>query len=213
MAIRPSDFAPGEVLTSSDLNDTFGSKLDYPAGGSDGDLLAKDGTDAEWVAPDPGGLTLITSETFSAVSSVSVDGCFTSAYENYRIVLQGNGSVGTASIFMRLRASGTDDAGTNYQRGVILMTNVSGPTASFASATEAGVGGIGDTVHSADILVTRPQKAAQSTIQAQNVNGTTGFQFVLFGNNHTLSTAHDGFTIIAGSGTISGLVRVYGLGD
>jgi hypothetical protein len=47
MAIR-NDFAPGEVLAAADLNDTFGSKLDYPAGGANGDALIKDGTAALW---------------------------------------------------------------------------------------------------------------------------------------------------------------------
>jgi hypothetical protein len=49
MAIR-DDFAPGEVLTASDLNDTFGSKADYPSGGSDGQALIKSGTTTAWGA-------------------------------------------------------------------------------------------------------------------------------------------------------------------
>jgi hypothetical protein len=49
MAIR-NDFAPGEVLAAADLNDTFGSKVDYPSGGADGEALLKSGTAAAWGA-------------------------------------------------------------------------------------------------------------------------------------------------------------------
>jgi hypothetical protein len=47
MAVR-NDFTAGEVLAAADLNDTFGAKVDYPSGGSNGDALIKDGTAALW---------------------------------------------------------------------------------------------------------------------------------------------------------------------
>jgi hypothetical protein len=50
------------------LGPALADKVAYPTGGSDGDLLAKDGTAAEWIAVPEAGLTFITAESFSAVS-------------------------------------------------------------------------------------------------------------------------------------------------
>jgi hypothetical protein len=40
----------GDILTAADLNAEFGSKADYPTGGSDGQALIKSGTTTAWGA-------------------------------------------------------------------------------------------------------------------------------------------------------------------
>jgi hypothetical protein len=204
MAIR-NDFAPGEVLAAADLNDTFGSKVDYPSGGADGDALIKDGTAAVWGAA--GGLTLITSESFSAVSSVSLNGVFTSAYENYRMVITATTS-SAVGVSFRYRVSGTDATGSNYIR---QSWNASGSVLGAATSTLAfgiiiGTGTAG--LHWGNVEYFRPFAAEQTLSLTMGNNVAPSSE--IHSTQHTLSTSYDGITIYPDSGTFTGTLRVYG---
>lgn len=62
-----------------------------------------------------GGLVLVASATFTTASTCSINNCFTSTYENYRVVISGFSTTSTsANILMRFRNAGTDRA-TQYQ--------------------------------------------------------------------------------------------------
>jgi len=111
MAIR-DDFTAGEVLAAADLNDTFASKIVYPSGGADGNALIKSGTSAAWGTA--GGLALVTSEDFTAVSSISINGAFTSSFDNYRVIGSLTTNSSGANLLARLRASGTDNTSSVY---------------------------------------------------------------------------------------------------
>jgi hypothetical protein len=207
MAIR-NDFAPGEVLAAADLNDTFGSKVDYPSGGADGDALIKSGTFAAWGAV--GGLTLITSESFSAVSSVSINGCFTSTYANYRLMIYADYSANT-SLDMRLRSSGSDNSNSTYSsyvgRGAYDNSGVSALTGNAANRfqVETSSAGTEPSVLACDLF--SPQAAANTyllTIGAGETRAGSG------GGKFAASTSFDGFSIFPASGTITGTIRVYG---
>jgi hypothetical protein len=209
MAIR-NDFAPGEVLAAADLNDTFGSKVDYPSGGADGDALIKSGTAASWGAA--GGLTLITSESFSAVSSVSVNGCFTSTYENYLIVCDGVIPSGDdIGLRFRLRASGSDNTTTNYA----YVESYAGTSASnrlSQNDTSWLLGNIDNGAGSpCRINLGRPEIAAQTVFSTSTFNLQAAATFQSWSNGAFLATTQfDGFSLFPASGTISGTLRVYG---
>jgi hypothetical protein len=212
MAVR-NDFTAGEVLAAADLNDTFGAKVAYPSGGNDGDLLAKDGTDAEWIAVPEAGLTLITAETFSAVSSVSVNGCFTGTYQNYRVVYAGSGT-GTNLIQMRLRGSGTDLAtaylnvhvGIRHDGTVVNRGNT--PNQWELVYTSANNGFSFDIMRPNEALM----KSIVGTMYGINDTGVFGYGSTLIGQNST-TTAYDGLSVFVGAGNISGSIRIYGYKD
>ena len=54
------------------------------------------------------GLDLIVTQSFSAVSSVSLDNCFSGDYDNYRVLVHVKSAAASGFIMMRLRSSGTD---------------------------------------------------------------------------------------------------------
>jgi hypothetical protein len=60
------------------------------------------------------GMVLIEKKPFTAVSSVSLDGCFTSAYNNYKVVVRFTSWTSGAYGTLRMRASGTDASGSDY---------------------------------------------------------------------------------------------------
>jgi hypothetical protein len=203
---------PGTSLAlATELDTQLGSKLDYPAGGSDGDLLAKDGTDAEWVAPDPGGLTLITSESFSAVSSVSINDCFTTQYDFYKILIRATHSVG-AGLSMRLRASGTDTS-SNYAFQQFLGNNTSISGSRATSQTAMPVGTLQINLGASDTQLFSPALVSR-TIFITNSYDAAGNSIARdFRGAHQADVAHDGLTILVGSGTMTGTIRVYGYED
>ena len=87
--------------------------------------------------------------TFTAATTVSVNGCFTSSYDNYLIVMRMKASSGNPNIQVRMRASGSDATGSNYTRQYLTAdsTTVAGgrdtsqtyATNGFTSTGESGV--------------------------------------------------------------------------
>lgn len=145
--------------------------------------------------------------TFTGVSSVSLNGCFTSAFENYVVHIYSAAST-NIDIGFRLRAAGTDAAGGNYfrQTAAFFVTSSSfsqdGPLTSWTDFLNSStVGG------SAFVNLYRPALAAETYIQS--FGGRTGLMSMRIGD-HNLTTAYDGITFIAPSGNMTGRVRVYG---
>ena len=194
---------------------------DYPALGQD---LAED---IEAVLPTLGGLNLATptsiansggsaslsgnTVTFTTVSSVSLNGCFTSTYTNYRVLvnLTARSNIST-DLLMRMRASGTDNTATSYARSQVFSV-YSGTTISVNNNATAGnyffLSFPPADTSSRAIDVMAPQAAARTFIQS-NCGNQDSWSLAM--GNHDSTTSFDGFTIYISAGTISGSVAVYG---
>jgi hypothetical protein len=162
------------------------------------------------------GLVKISTTTFSAVSSQSFNSIFSSTYDNYKIVVSNlTHSVGGVGVNMRLRKSGTDDSSTNYVRQYV---DANGSTLASArpgtdtlwltllpsTGTENGF---------SEMTIFNPNNATIKTaiIGGFPYNGTTLVSQTYYGfHNVATSANYDGFSLIPGSGTISGTVSVYG---
>jgi hypothetical protein len=222
MAVR-NDFTAGEVLAAADLNDTFASKVPFSYGTAtpsttvDGfvwydenetppALKFWDGAAFQLVSP-PSGLVHIATESFSAVSSVSLNGVFTSAYANYLLLIVGSNSASSRPQ-IRFRVGGVD-AATNYNRQGLWGV---GSTATAFGSTGNTIGFLtlnqeaGDFGVSAEIF--RPAIAVETIFTT--VGYTVEQSAELSGQRHTTATAYDGFSVIPESGTITGTIRVYG---
>jgi hypothetical protein len=186
--------------------------------GTNGQVLTADSTAATglaWAAaPVTGGLNFISTNSFSAVSSYSLpNSTFTSTYENYRIVatiVASNTSV--TNLTYRLRASGTDATGSNYDYGTLYITNSAGPTRAWNAAQTSGIFGyIGNASGQIIIDVTKPQ-LAEATMLATQGNEQSNTEFVGYSawSRMSLATAYDAMSFIPASGTITGKVSVYG---
>ena len=187
--------------------------LAAPATGSDVTLTlpAAAGTAATTAYADTaGGLQLITTQTFSAVSSVSINNCFTSTYDNYMIQARMIGSADQISLNFRLRSAGSDATGNNYAEQSLV-------------AAGATVVGARDTVKSSSVIFQTgasysgwemacygPQLADRTAYATKSAWNFEGSRFQDYVGSHSLQTAYDGFTMFLGSGTMTGKVRVYG---
>ena len=152
--------------------------------------------------------------TFSGVSSVSINGCFTSAYTNYRVVARYTNASTLTALYCRLRASGTN-ATTNYDTtGFRSFNNLAIESNGYNtdvqqyanSANVAGAynGGIFDFFGPAEALSTN----FISTHSATEA-GTAGVNWFSAWYNDN-QTSYDGFTITVAASTLSGTLMVYG---
>lgn len=162
------------------------------------------------LAASESGLVLITSSTFSAASSVNINNCFTSTYENYLVTVRVLGTT-DENLNLRLRVGGTDASGTNYRQQDFNVIGA-GVGASLSLAAQYRAGAFGTTnPTSGQIQFYRPNVAERTGMISHMVTGnnTTG----LYGPvcNHELATAYDGFSLLPqGGATVTGTVRVYG---
>jgi len=158
------------------------------------------------------GLSLITTSTFSAVTSVSVNNCFTSTYQNYLININVTSIAVTGSLSMRMRVGGSDNSSANYYWAgsyinftgspVINSENSSGLATSFLAGFSPTFG----TAFQIDVF--SPQETVRTGI-FNRINNTDTNVGASYGGNTSVTTAYDGFTVFAGS-NIAGTLRVYG---
>ena len=160
-------------------------------------------TDA--IAP---GLVLIASQTFSGAASVSFNNCFSSVYENYKIVAR---YVGTSDVgmYFRLRSSGVDDSSTNYTRQRIVASNT----------TLSSIRDLGNVYYltslnteenalTADIFA--PFQTRSTTFITQSLYGNARADTFHTTGTHFVSSSFDGMSFIPSGGTFTGSIRVYG---
>ena len=144
-------FASGEVLTAANMNLSAGTGVpvftntttrDAAFGGAGEKVLAEgqlcylsstnvvqqyNGASWETVGPaTAGGLVFITKTTISpAASTVTINGCFTSTYNDYRIILTLNGATDSNKLRMQLTTGGTPVT-SGYSAGCFIGDYTSG---------------------------------------------------------------------------------------
>jgi hypothetical protein len=154
--------------------------------------------------------------TFTSVSSVSLNNVFTSTYDNYLMIVNFTAISGSGvDISMKLRASGSDtSANYIYQRATRETTNTT--TDLNIIGTDEFYLAYGSSTHPTTPRALVNFYNPQTNI-ATKINGGTNFRlssgvfyFVDYAGVQTDTTQFDGFTIIPSSGTLSGLISVYG---
>ena len=162
-----------------------------------------------------GGLVLVSSATFTTATTASINNCFTSTYENYRVVISGFSTSSTsANILMRFRNAGADRI-TQYQfamRGLDAGNN---------SKDDYG-GGYGSTgffgsspVYAGDVTSSTWDVYTPATSNRSYITFTTAYYPGSFAVRtgmiaHDSTVSNDGFTVYPSNGTVSGNIRVYG---
>jgi hypothetical protein len=163
------------------------------------------------------GLVKLTTLSFSGVSSQSVNDCFSTTYDNYRIIINSTGTSVDQNLLMRFRVSGADNTTSVYNYSITgLTTTGSGTNASANSATSFLLSQLESTSKyfigvSLDIIapfLTREKTGSiigNGILSAGNIYGFAG------GLGYDGTTSFTGFSIFTSSaGNISGSVSVFG---
>jgi hypothetical protein len=223
----------GTVTITNDMATTITASGDIVVGtgsgtydnlpiGTTGQILTADTTvspyKVKWATPSTpsSGLTLVTKSSFSAVTSHSLDNCFSATYDFYEIKIGFTASTGSgADLSYKLRASGTDNSSNYaatfiYAFGATLGSNDNNGvgTDEFSCGAMGAATGQFTSVHS---RICNPHKSQVTTMFSDNSYGSA---LVFNGSNvgyHNNTSSFDGITLIASSGTITGTIYVYGL--
>jgi hypothetical protein len=155
--------------------------------------------------------------TFSGASSLSLNGVFSSTYDNYKVVCAIT-SVSTSTVGnIRLRVSGSDATSSIYERnGVYTVSNSSTINALTSTAQSSWVPFSWSTNSAdgqgfvADFL--NPFKTNYTNCYGLFTGSSTSTVWSGFLGlfTHRASTSYDGFTLYGDTGNITGTISVYG---
>jgi hypothetical protein len=145
--------------------------------------------------------------TFTGVNSVSLNGVFSTGYDNYRIIFRLTCST-SANINMRMRLSGTDDTSSNYQSMQLYAAGAVGNAALTSQTAMTSAFSAGELI--ATSLDLYSPRVAEFTLFSDITARNSGPVLSVWTGSHNVATAYDGLTLLAASGTITGKIRVYG---
>lgn len=148
--------------------------------------------------------------TFTSVTSVALNGIFSSTFENYRIVYIPTGIFTTTHNY-RFRAGSTDDSAASYYFQESYMTGSTGGGQATTGQTVGRIGYSEANVRSPHIFDIVTPFLAQRTDLVGMAGRATG-NVTVIASGHTGNTSFDGINLFLGSSTLglSGTVQVYG---
>lgn len=144
--------------------------------------------------------------TFTGVTSVSLNGVFSAAYPNYRIMIAWAAS-GAVDGNIRLRNAGADVTTGTYSRTLLFAQG------SAAASNQSGQTSwvISDLATGRSVLSLDLYSPALAETKVGSATGYSAFPIVqLYGLGNSTTSSADGFSLYPTSGNITGTVRVYG---
>jgi hypothetical protein len=162
-----------------------------------------------------GGLVKIVDQSFTSASAVSVNGCFTSAHENYKIVIDSTSS-DNQTMKLRWRVNGTDNLDAQYEQADFVQrgNNTNGQIWGGTSNTQIELATTMSTVTAFFMIdANKPALAVKTRALIKVSTAQSGSSDIALFNTahrHDVATAYDGFSFFPSSGTVTGTLRVYG---
>jgi hypothetical protein len=152
--------------------------------------------------------------TFTGVTSISLNGVFSSLYDNYQIILNAFGSA-TFTAQLRLRVGGVDNTTANSYSSQRLSARDTTPASGKVTSTSFDYSYLGtDDRDFSTGNIARPFLAATTRITSSCTPTGTSLSLsdlAIFAGYHNQTTSYDGFTLTASTGNMTGTIRVYGL--
>lgn len=154
--------------------------------------------------------------TFSAVTSLSLNGVFSADFDNYVVAVSfvPSTALGTG-LEIQLASGGTAATGTDYtyQRLRALSTTVDATRTTSATSINVGSGGPSTSIPSAThIAIYGPALAQPTATRNVSVTSNSDAGIYDFAGTHSLSTSYDGFKLFPSFAySITGKLAVYGV--
>ena len=154
--------------------------------------------------------------SFASASAISLNGCFTSTYDNYRVIFNLTGVSTGNTIGLKYRVGGTDTSTLYYAQatqitnagGVSQYSNSNTASIDILPSLDAGSAGISFAV----IEFINPLAVSTNKYSFITLEGRAGY--TTRNGTGTIAEAaksYDGFTLLANTGTMTaGTISVYG---
>lgn len=156
------------------------------------------------------GMVLVNKTDFSLVSSVSVNNCFSSLYENYVMLFNCTSSVDTG-LRLRLRSSGVNNASSAYTRQRLVVDSTTVSATRDSDQTYYYPSSVYSNTNALRMDINGPYLNQRTTFSSQALYSWAMATMFLTVGTHTVQSSFDGFTMDVPTGTISGTVRIYGV--
>jgi hypothetical protein len=158
--------------------------------------------------------------TFSGnITSLSLNGVFTSNYANYKIIFKGNGTVSGAALYFQYRVAGANAGSNLYYTGGWYARASAGANGYWSQNAGTNLDlcrldSTSDFRNSFTVEVYDPQAAKVTGHNSLWAGQDSGGILSGFTNGfYAASTQYDGFTIYTSSGNMQGTITVYGYND
>jgi hypothetical protein len=151
---------------------------------------------------------------FSLCATLSLNGVFSSMYDNYMVVIrhQHGSSATNISMPYRLRGFGADATAAEYN---LQYLRISSTTVDPGRVTKSTTGGLSNTVSNLRnglvLYLYGPALPQPTASRSVCVVANSDAEVIDFASTHQLSESYDGISILPASGSVSGLIKVYGL--
>jgi hypothetical protein len=162
------------------------------------------------------GLTLITNQAFTTVSSYSLPAnTFTTTYNNYEILLDVTAFSASNNFIGRLRSGSTDRSDADYTNNELRQASTT-LTGADTSTTSIPIGDVNsNTNYQMKMTLFKPMLATKKWYMLQRFHyNQAGSWMQVVGAGRigegAASLTFDSFSFIPGSGTMTGRVYVYG---
>jgi len=157
-----------------------------------------------------GGSNLVTTQTLTAVSTLSINNCFSATYDNYEILMSISSSVGSA-LRLRMRAAGTDATTTAYSYQELSGNSTTAGATRGTGLTSLYIGYADTTYCIIRATFYQPFLSAATMVEESQARNSAGSPIVyVYGSFHNVASSYDGFTVFPDSGTMTGTISVYG---
>jgi hypothetical protein len=196
------------------LGDAIDASLVDLRGGTTGQVLKKASAtqmDFEWGSA--GGLTLISTTSFSAVASQAIPTVFSATYDYYKIILNLVGS-SAGNMYLRMRNGVTDETANSYYSQLVSGSNTT-ISGARSQLTYFQIGQLNNSAYAGfEITMYNPFAARNTVMTSQNTEisgGASGVRFYNFTNALATTTSYDSLLLYPDSLNITGTCSVYGL--
>jgi len=202
---------------------TLGSAIDTSLvdlkGGTTGQVLSKtSNTDMDFTwqtQSSTGGLTLITNQAFTTVSSYSLPAdTFSATYNNYEIILDVTAFSANNTLGARLRSGSTDYADGQYLYQELSASGGSASANTAASSnTSIQVGDVNSaTNYQMKMTLFKPKVTIKKWYFVDSIQYTSSgvWKYIKASGRIDTASAYDSMSFIPSSGTMTGRVYVYG---
>jgi hypothetical protein len=157
------------------------------------------------------GLVLLNTTSFTAQSTVSIDNVFSSAYTNYRIILDYKGDSAATGCSFRLRTT-SDDASSVYDKQELLATSTTVVGGLYTAQTSWSISGGNRTYFMSSVDIYSPNLNTPTRLIGQTTSADANWASaitMMVGCEHRNNYQATGFSSIMAANS-TGTIKVYG---